>query len=238
VLGGGNGSSAAAGAAGEEGEEGEDAMDEDDPLWKAFLALACGDKVKATAMLEEPDAYMHLPEITAAMAAADAAAGAAGGEDWDSDNAPMAAVLGDAAAEDVAVAVAKPAAVAKAPAKGAADDMDEEEAFVEEVEADEDPREHLNLGARPNHCRRTPAHLGTRERPLAAARRVPWLEGLGCVLVIGGGGGGVRAWGMQARPYAVGPRRLNLSHPDPLPPNVVFIGHVDAGKSTLSGNIL
>jgi len=169
VLGGGNGSSAVAGASGGAGdEEGEEAMDEDDPLWKAFLALACGDKAKATAMLEEPDSYMHLPEITAAMAAADAAAGAAGGEDWDADNAPIAAVGGGAAAEDAAAepvkAVAKPAAIVKSPAKGgAADDMDEEEAFVEEVEAEEDPREHLNL---------------------------------------------------------------------------VFIGHVDAGKSTLSGNIL
>lgn len=152
VLGGGNGSSAVAGASGGAGdEEGEEAMDEDDPLWKAFLALACGDKAKATAMLEEPDSYMHLPEITAAMAAADAAAGAAGGEDWDADNAPIAAVGGGAAAEDAAAepvkAVAKPAAIVKSPAKGgAADDMDEEEAFVEEVEAEEDPREHLNLG--------------------------------------------------------------------------------------------
>jgi hypothetical protein len=167
VLGsnGGNVESAVAVASAEDVDEGEDEIDENDPLWKAFLKLANGDRKKATEMLLEPDEYMNLPEIQAAMAEGDAAGGG-GDDEWDAD-APLQSIGGGAAAEPEVAEQAAPAPIVAAPAsalssKAAAYEEDEE--VVEEVEEqDMDPREHLNL---------------------------------------------------------------------------VFIGHVDAGKSTLSGNIL
>lgn len=139
------------------GEEDDEEMDENDPLWKAFLTLAGGDKKKATSMLEEPDSYMHLPEIQAAMAASDAAGGG-DVEDWEkADDAPVPAVGSDsgaAAEESAPPPAAKPAAEASsssalAKSSGAAannDGDDDDSSYAEEDEADEDPREHLNLG--------------------------------------------------------------------------------------------
>lgn len=139
------------------GEEDDEEMDENDPLWEAFLALAGGDKKKATSMLEEPDSYMHLPEIQAAMAASDAAGGG-DVEDWEkADDAPVPAVGSDsgAAAEESAPppaakpATEAPSSSALAKSSGAAaniDGDDDDSSYAEEDEADEDPREHLNLG--------------------------------------------------------------------------------------------
>jgi len=144
--------------AGDAGEEDDEEMDENDPLWKAFLTLAGGDKKKATSMLEEPDSYMHLPEIQAAMAAADAAGGG-DVEDWEkADDAPVPGVgsntTGADAEESAPPPAAKPAAEASsssalAKSSGAAannDGDDDDSSYAEEDEADEDPREHLNLG--------------------------------------------------------------------------------------------
>mmetsp|Transcript_19662 Transcript_19662/g.23383 ORF Transcript_19662/g.23383 Transcript_19662/m.23383 type:complete len:612 (+) Transcript_19662:95-1930(+) len=135
-----------------EGDE-EEEIDENDPLWKVFLKIAKGDKAKAKEMLFEPDEYMHLPEVLAAIEGGDD-----GGDDWDAD-APLQEIGDDGeAAEEPTVEVVKEEEK-KVESKAA----EEEEPREEEVEQESDPREHLNL---------------------------------------------------------------------------VFIGHVDAGKSTLSGNIL
>ena len=141
------------------GEEEEDEIDESDPLWKVFLKIAGGDKAKAQSMLLEPDEFMELPEVIAALEG--------GGDDaWDAD-APLAPAGG--AAEEPAAASKPPPAPSAASSGGgggaavADDDEEAEGAVVEVEEVEADPREHLNL---------------------------------------------------------------------------VFIGHVDAGKSTLSGNIL
>ena len=142
--------------AGNAGEEVDEEMDENDPLWKAFLTLACGDKKKATSMLEEPDSYMHLPEIQAAMAASDAAGGD-DVEDWEkADEAPVPAVGSNTgAAEESAPPppAPKPAAeassssaLAKKSGAAANDGYDDDDSSYVEEEADEDPREHLNLG--------------------------------------------------------------------------------------------
>ena len=135
------------------------------PLWKAFLKLALGDVAKAKEMLLDPDQYMDLPEIAAALEG-----GGEAGDKW--DDAPVAPSSGGGGgAEEPAAPPAAPAPAA-APAEaarggggggGAAEDDDEGGVVAEAEEMEADPREHLNL---------------------------------------------------------------------------VFIGHVDAGKSTLSGNIL
>ena len=146
-----------------EAEE-EEEMDENDPLWKATLIIANGDRKAAMKMLEDPDSLMQYPEIRKIMEEQ------AGGDndDWETgDNAEEAVVEKEkeelpVSAEVVAApsAVAEYSAVESSQAVTAAD-MEVEENDGENVE--EDPREHLNL---------------------------------------------------------------------------VFIGHVDAGKSTLSGSIL
>ena len=43
----------------EEVDGGEDAIDENDPLWKATLVIAGGDRAKAVKLLEDPDALMQ-----------------------------------------------------------------------------------------------------------------------------------------------------------------------------------
>lgn len=147
-------------------EEEEEEMDENDPLWKATLVIAGGDRKAAMKMLEDPDSLMHYPEIKAIMEAQ----GGADGDDWEND-ASAEDACADGGHEEAALsaeAVAAPSAVSAVVAEysggdnsSAVADVVEEDNDEENVE--EDPREHLNL---------------------------------------------------------------------------VFIGHVDAGKSTLSGSIL
>ena len=143
-----------------EGEGDDEDIDENDPLWKAVLAIAEGDKERATKMLEDPDSLMKYPECRAIIE------GGSGEDDWEKGDTITSAAEAPAAAAVVVVAAA--AAPTKSPTKAAApapapkaddDDVIEDTGIVEES----DPREHLNL---------------------------------------------------------------------------VFIGHVDAGKSTLSGSIL
>ena len=143
-------------------------MDENDPLWKAVLAIAAGDRKAALKMLEDPDALMAYPEVKAIM---EAGGGDEGDEeDWEkagvaetvekggkAEKAGAALKGGPVAAE----AVSKPSATAPASSATAGDE--EEEAEDTSGVSEADPREHLNI---------------------------------------------------------------------------VFIGHVDAGKSTLSGSIL
>ncbi|CAM9354536.1 unnamed protein product [Choristocarpus tenellus] len=138
--------------AGEEEQPAEE-VDENDPLWKATLELANGDRSKALKMLEDPDALLANPDIakmiadSAGNAGLDVLEGYAEGE---GDLNPKGMKNEGGGGEEREVAVAEPGVVA--------------ETVVEEKEStEEDPREHLNI---------------------------------------------------------------------------VFIGHVDAGKSTLSGNIL
>jgi len=174
VLSAGSGSGGAEGGGAGDGDE---PIDENDPLWKVFLKLAGGDRAKAETMLADPDEYMGLPEVVAALeggggggdddweSAADApplATGGGGGSAVTADTAPPPAPGGAASAAVAVVARSESGGGAAASAAGA-EDAQEEEVVEEVVEQEADPREHLNL---------------------------------------------------------------------------VFIGHVDAGKSTLSGNIL
>ena len=59
----GAGASGGAAAAEEGGGEGDEEIDENDPLWLAFVKIAAGDKAKAKEMLLDPDQYMHLPAV-------------------------------------------------------------------------------------------------------------------------------------------------------------------------------
>ncbi|CBJ48633.1 Sup35, eukaryotic translation termination factor eRF3 [Ectocarpus siliculosus] len=134
-------------------------MDENDPLWKATLQVANGDRAKALKMLEDPDALMANPEVNKIIAE-----GAASGD------AALEVVEGqypEQAGGGVAAGGEGEGKAARGERRKGGDNYggkkEEKEEVVEKEATDEDPREHLNL---------------------------------------------------------------------------VFIGHVDAGKSTLSGNIL
>jgi peptide chain release factor subunit 3 len=149
----------------EEGDDGDgttETIDENDPLWKAVLKIANGDRKAALRMLESPDDLEKYPEVVAILEASSAAEAQAE-EDWEKNAAAEASVEASAAVvvKEEASASSKSSGVASAPAAGGDDDgaAEDEGAVLDEG----DPREHLNL---------------------------------------------------------------------------VFIGHVDAGKSTLSGSIL
>lgn len=150
--------------------EDDEEIDENDPLWKATLQIAKGDRKKALKLLEDPDALMQFPEVIKMMEESESA---------DADTAAVESVLAEAAVDDWDQQLdganskdveAKPKASSVEPA----DTEDAEQEYestpgkgaVEEedvAEVDSDPRAHMNI---------------------------------------------------------------------------VFIGHVDAGKSTLSGSIL
>ena len=120
-----------------------DEIDECDPLWKAVLEVAEGDRVKAMKMIADPDSLLQYPQVAALLSSSE----------------PMEVEL-----EELASAVDEKCNIVVKPATAVAviDDDDENIIPMEDLK-EGDPREHLNL---------------------------------------------------------------------------VFIGHVDAGKSTLSGNIL
>ncbi|CAM9200140.1 unnamed protein product [Laminaria digitata] len=156
-----NDSAEAVGGAGEWGG-GEDEIDENDPLWKATLQVANGDRAKALKMLEDPDALF------------------------------------------------KNASVQKIIAEGA------QSSGLEVVEG-QYPEVSKPAEAKPE-----------KEGPGKGA------EGAG---KRGEGGGGGKAGGGTAAEEAVVEKEATDEDPrEHL--NLVFIGHVDAGKSTLSGNIL
>eukprot|EP00752_Nemacystus_decipiens_P012253 g10861.t1 len=141
------------------GEEGEDDIDENDPLWKATLQVAGGDRTEAIKMLEDPDALLANPEINRIIAEG---AGETSLEVVEGQYPEEAATaVGAAAAAGAGAPGAEKATEGRR--KAGNNGAPSKEEVVEKEATDEDPREHLNI---------------------------------------------------------------------------VFIGHVDAGKSTLSGNIL
>lgn len=136
----------------ESNDEVEEEMDEKDPLWMATLLIAGGDRKAAVKMLEDPDSLMQYPEIRAIMEAQGEGEGEGEGDDWES----AANVVPDkeetvvdvknleATVPLTAENVAAPSAVVEyantdASSAGVVDGEDEEE------QAEEDPREHLNL---------------------------------------------------------------------------------------------
>lgn len=141
-------------------------IDENDPLWKAVLKIAEGDREKALKMINDPDSLTQYPEVEAVLAGDSSPMETDDGGDDD----------GGGLAKDVdeKMTIAETPSASSTPAASAKereedyddydDEDDEEEEVVDPASLKEgDPREHLNL---------------------------------------------------------------------------VFIGHVDAGKSTLSGSIL
>ncbi|CAE7793195.1 SUP35, partial [Symbiodinium microadriaticum] len=148
-------------------EEGEEEIDENDPLWKATLQIAKGDRKVALKLLEDPDALMQYPEVAKMMEEAESTEASGPSEsavdDWDQQTE-------DTSNESKDTATAKKSADsvrtdADAPTNDAEQSSTAGKGAVEEEaeEVDSDPRSHMNI---------------------------------------------------------------------------VFIGHVDAGKSTLSGSIL
>ena len=136
----------------ESSDEVEEEMDEKDPLWMATLLIAGGDRKAAVKMLEDPDSLMQYPEIRAIMEAQGEGEGEGEGDDWESaanvvpDKEETAAEVKnvEAAVPLTAENVAAPSAVVEytntdASSAGVVDGEDEEE------QAEEDPREHLNL---------------------------------------------------------------------------------------------
>eukprot|EP00640_Fibrocapsa_japonica_P000610 CAMPEP_0113942694 /NCGR_PEP_ID=MMETSP1339-20121228/8340_1 /TAXON_ID=94617 /ORGANISM="Fibrocapsa japonica" /LENGTH=642 /DNA_ID=CAMNT_0000947239 /DNA_START=65 /DNA_END=1993 /DNA_ORIENTATION=+ /assembly_acc=CAM_ASM_000762 len=150
----------------------EDEIDENDPLWKATLSLASGDRAKAMKMLEDPDSLMKNPTIIAAL-------GMEGGEGAGGE---AAASWEDEAEEEASSA--PPSAPAQAQAQ--APQEEEEEQVVEDKKPPPAP----------------PAAQNTE----------------------------------SASPPPPAGSVVDADEREHL--NIVFIGHVDAGKSTLSGNML
>ncbi len=185
----GAGASGGAAAAEEGGGEGDEEIDENDPLWLAFVKIAAGDKAKAKEMLLDPDQYMHLPEVAAALSG-DAGAGGGGEEEADWEANQLDASDGAAAAADDSAAAGAGAGAASSAAADAGSG--------------------------------------------AAAEAVAGGGGGS-----GGGGGGAAAAAAAAaeeEEAVVEEEVVEADSREHL--NLVFIGHVDAGKSTLSGNIL
>lgn len=140
-------------------------IDENDPLWKAVLKIAEGDRERAERMLADPDCLAQYPEVCAVLDQMATEGGDDGGdaviEDWENkDHGGESAdqELADATDAKMSISDEKPVQTTDA-----AQAMDEDVEEAAEPMKEGDPREHLNL---------------------------------------------------------------------------VFIGHVDAGKSTLSGSIL
>ena len=136
----------------------DDAIDENDPLWKATLVIAGGDRAKAVKLLEDPDALMQYPEVRAIMEGG----GSDEVEEWEKASDTKISAESVAAPAPVIKETPKetPKAAAPPPVPDEKDEGGDDSAITLK---DSDPREHINL---------------------------------------------------------------------------VFIGHVDAGKSTLSGSIL
>jgi len=141
-------------------------VDENDPLWRAVLKIAEGDRDKALRMIADPDSLSGYPEVLAVLASMEGGDEAmdTAQDNWENDGGDE-VVMQSQDADLAADVEAKMSLSDSKPAVPAAQEMveDDEEPEVVEVVKEGDPREHLNL---------------------------------------------------------------------------VFIGHVDAGKSTLSGNIL
>ena len=158
---------AGASSSAERQESTESDIDENDPLWKAVLKIAEGDREKALKMINDPDSLVQYPEVEAILAG-DSSTAMMDTDDADQTDEKLAKETDD----KMKIDDEKPPASAPAPSPSKAKDDVEEDIDDEEDEGGEidpaslkegDPREHLNL---------------------------------------------------------------------------VFIGHVDAGKSTLSGSIL
>ena len=158
-------------------DDGEEPIDENDPLWKATLKVANGDRAKAIELLEDPDALMQYPEVRAIMEASDGdEAENAGDEDGKKSDLEDWEVNGDDDKKDVSGAIT-----------------------AESVAA--------------------PSEVGVNNAVASKKAVVVAAE--------------------SAEDGEVDDSNLVLQEGDPREHlNIVFIGHVDAGKSTLSGSIL
>jgi hypothetical protein len=146
----------------EAGMDDEEEIDENDPLWRATLKIANGDREKALKMLEDPDALMKNPEVLAILDSSEDDVT----EEWEKTEVDKTGTTSDTDVKvggDIQESRGGSKNLTSSSAMKAGDDEDEEENQNKTVVMEGDPREHLNL---------------------------------------------------------------------------VFIGHVDAGKSTLSGSIL
>ncbi len=154
----------------QDGEE-EEEIDENDPLWKATLKIAKGDRKEALKMLEDPDALMAFPEVAAALAEAE------------KDDAQDSSTIPESAAAKIGGGITSKTIVD--------DDVFADDADIELSTADS--------GGSPD----------AKSSSKAEAALEAFVD-LGDVKEL------------DSREHL----------------NVVFIGHVDAGKSTLSGSIL
>ncbi len=122
----------------EDGDDEEEEIDEEDPLWKATLQMAKGDRKAAIRLLEDPDALMAHPEIKAILAASESSST----EDWETE---IVAATESVTIEtsETPVKATKASAESPVPTKDAEDDVIEAE--DDAVLQDVDPREHLNI---------------------------------------------------------------------------------------------
>ena len=126
-------------AAATEEVDGDEAIDEDDPLWKATLVIAGGDRKKAVKLLEDPDALMQYPEVRAIME------GSGGGEEEEWEKASDTKIAAESVAAPAPVLKETPKEATKAAAPPPVPDADEGGDDSALALKDSDPREHINL---------------------------------------------------------------------------------------------
>ena len=120
--------------------DGDEAIDEDDPLWKATLVIAGGDRKKAVKLLEDPDALMQYPEVRAIME------GSGGGEEEEEwEKASDTKIAAETVAAPAPVIKETPKETTKAAAPPPVPDADEGGDDSALALKDSDPREHINL---------------------------------------------------------------------------------------------
>ena len=119
--------------------DGDEAIDEDDPLWRATLVIAGGDRKKAVKLLEDPDALMQYPEVRAIME------GSGGGEEEEWEKASDTKIAAESVAAPAPVLKETPKEATKAAAPPPVPDADEGGDDSALALKDSDPREHINL---------------------------------------------------------------------------------------------
>ncbi|CAM9662519.1 unnamed protein product [Phaeothamnion confervicola] len=124
----------------------EEEIDENDPLWRVTLRLAGGDRTAALKMLEDPDTLMVHPEVVKVIEGGATPEDAAWGAPPPAPPGGGGGDFGEASGGGGGGGGGDGAAGGAVAADGEEDDEGADGAVAEaEAEAEEDPREHVNL---------------------------------------------------------------------------------------------
>ena len=137
-----------------EDDDEDEEIDENDPLWKATLKLAKGNREEALKHLEDPDTLMAYPEVAAALAEADTIAldENTGGDEVSINTESNEKIENTSTEADASIACAVEKVSSLSVSGDSSSDLKDagdDEAVVAKVESGDakecDPREHLNM---------------------------------------------------------------------------------------------